>query len=257
MGIKSALKTAVKGVAKTAFLPYGIASTALAKARGKEAQKQQTKEILTGAAIMTSAVTGGFLGAKVLPKALPLAKKVALPSTTLGKVARSAALSGLGTGAVYLAKKAISAPKKVAKSGAAKAIAAGALSGAALGYGAAKLSGSEALQQKALNMGLASTGEEMGVLSKVTGFAKSHPLATGAIGGLIGAGAGYAGYKALKGMGTKRRSSRSNIITKRGMKTLRKIKKYRKQIRKAMSAVGIKSASSQSKSYTPFRRRRK
>lgn len=262
MAIISKLKSAVKNVLLGATIPGQViqfGQTLTGKKTPLEAAKTSVKGMVTSAAFALPV-------AKVaqVARAAPILAKVASKTRALPPVVKaigkSAALSVAGTGAVYLAKKALTAPGKVVKSGAAKAIAAGALTGAAIGYGAAKLSGSEALQQQALYSGLASTGDEMGVLSRVSSYVKQHPIASGAIGGLIGAGAGYAGYKAVKAFGVagqRRRSSRSNIITKRGMKTLRKIKKYRKQIRKAMSAIGIKGATSQSKGFTPFRRRKK
>lgn len=250
-----AIKTAIKGILKTAFLPYGIASTALAKIRGKEAQKQQTKEILTGAAIMTTAVTGGLAGARFIPKAAPVVKRALTSQSIPAKIAKSAAISAAGTGVYAIARKALAAPKAIATSGAGKAIAAGALTGAALGYGASKLSQSEAVTQQALNSSL-TTGGTMGVLGKI-GTALKNPYVAAGVGALSGAALGY-GASRLKGYTAtgRRKSSRSNIITKRGMKTLRKIKKYRKQIRKAMSAVGIKAATSKSKGFTPFKRRK-
>lgn len=94
MGI---LKTALKGIAKTAILPYGIATTAISKLKGGEAQKQQTKEIIAGAAIGAGAIT-----LAVAPGLVVGAAKSLIPKSPIGKIALGT--TGLLAGGAFIAQ---------------------------------------------------------------------------------------------------------------------------------------------------------
>jgi len=70
-------------------------------------------------------------------------------------------------------------------------------------------------------------------------------------------GAGFIGKRDAPGEG-KRKHRRGRLLSKRGMKQIKKLKRWRKEVRTAMSALGIKGASGSSapgKSY--FGRKKK
>lgn len=234
--VKSAVVKAVKNVVVGATIPgqiYQGVKVATGKITPKEAIKTTISGITTATVVALPVAKVGLLGkgAQAVVSSSKLIKGGSIASKVVsgGKILKQAVTSKLG-----------------------KTLIAGAVIGGATGLAVKSLS-------KATPSG-AVGDQKMGLIEAGRSFVGKHPVLAGVGAGIAGAGLAYGAsklYKKVKADGTPIRGRRgTSILTKRGMKLLRKLKTIKKQLKKANRVAGIKTGISQSKP-SFFKSRRK